>query len=526
MDQTNDGPSPSEQDNFTSPLPPTARPSSPLATMQQEQTEEMERVGKGVEGCDGESSTAGTVEVETSVKVCEENEEGEKQTGAEGEVDSSVPDPPLDPQATISAEEPAENSTSPEPPQQIQRQQPSTEGPQISRWDKTIIEKIRSYYEAAAKAEEGDDEEEELREGAWCRRRKSISEIPSGLVKDSVSQFDVGEHQWEQRSKAQNCPPAPPSPESSDPPVRPLDLLLDAGPSAGVAQDQKNPDQGGSVREEEIARSQEKVHPPEGGLQEEEEKGEEAPSNQNQGRTQTGPGNPAVHEANKAPAAEPFREAAERSGSRRDPSWTRTGHRDPAAAHRSSARTQAASCSQQSRTGRANRVLFEATASDLAGIGLFPAGPVVDPVLMENSERILSRVQTLALMYSTKAGSMKLRTMVSSSRPGPRHQNRLQAQSQSPPEEQLRSEGGSKYGTHTKVQHQHQPQNQTRTGSPGQDRADGTQGQARVDGTRTHSQDRVDGRCHLSDQHLRAPQTLILVLSVVQIPGSGFPVKL
>ncbi|KAF3848195.1 hypothetical protein F7725_021223 [Dissostichus mawsoni] len=46
--------------------------------------------------------------------------------------------------------------------------------------------------------------------------------------------------------------------------------------------------------------------------------------------------------------------------------------------------------------------------SDVAGIGLFEASPVVDPMLMENSERILSKVQTIARMYSAKASTMKV----------------------------------------------------------------------------------------------------------------------
>lgn len=477
--------------------------------MHQEQTEEAEGGGKVLEGCDGETSPAGTVEEETSVKVCEDNEEEEKKAGAEAEGGSEVPHPPSGPEGTVSAEERGADSRgpesltkatrSPDPLHQIQRHQPTPGGPQISRWDKTIVEKIRSYYEAAAKAEEGGgvEEEEELREGTWWRRRSSFSEIPSGLVKESVSQFDVGEPQWEERTKARSSPPAQPSPESSDPPISFLGLLQDAGPSAGVSQDQKNPNPGGSVQQEaEIQRALEKVcsQPPE---DEEEEKetsgrGEEASSNQNQCREETGPGNAAVgnvHEANKVPAAEPFGEPGKSSGSRTDSSWTRTGQRDLAAAHRGSARIRAGSSSQHPRAGSANRVLFE--ASDVAGIGLFEAGPVVDPVLMENSARILSRVQTLALMYSAKAGSMKLplhqkqadvapRPSEPSHRPAPKHQNRVQSQNR--PEGQLHSEGkmeikepDSKYGNDTKVQHQHQPQTQTgtRTGTRGQDRAEG-----------------------------------------------------
>ncbi|KAJ3590295.1 hypothetical protein NHX12_008248, partial [Muraenolepis orangiensis] len=41
-------------------------------------------------------------------------------------------------------------------------------------------------------------------------------------------------------------------------------------------------------------------------------------------------------------------------------------------------------------------------------IRLFEVGPLVDPALMRNSERILNKVQTLARMYSSRAGTMKV----------------------------------------------------------------------------------------------------------------------
>lgn len=73
--------------------------------------------------------------------------------------------------------------------------------------------------------------------------------------------------------------------------------------------------------------------------------------------------------------------------------------------------------SRHSRIVTANRALFEGMGSDVARIGLFEASPVVDPTLMENSERILSKVQTLARMYSAKASTMKV----------PLHQKRASA---------------------------------------------------------------------------------------------------
>lgn len=410
--------------------------------MQQEQPEE--RVGKGLlageeeeekEGCDEEADRGGNMDVEEMVKVCEENEEEEKKPGDEGEREGEVPDPPSGPTSSASAEDPGERSKgpellteatgSPDPPPQTQRHQPG--GAQSSRWDKTIIEKIRSYYEAAAKAEDG--EEEEPGGGASSRRRSSFSEIPSGLVKESVSQFNVGE----ERSNAKapcggpNSPPAPPSPEKVDQPISSLDL--DAGTPAGIVQDQKTPDPGGSVREEgEVLGRHEKVHrkTASDGLQDQDQdqersgQGEEPATNQPQGRRETSPGKP-IHKPQKAPSpepcgnkepfGEPCREHGQRTGSRTGSSWTRNSHKDLTSTQKgpsSSGLIKTGRWSHHSRIVGANRVLFEAMGSDVAGIGLFEAGPVVDPVLMENSARILSRVQTLALMYSNKSGAMKV----------------------------------------------------------------------------------------------------------------------
>lgn len=55
----------------------------------------------------------------------------------------------------------------------------------LTKSDKQIIEKIRSYYEAA----EAGVEESQM------ARRNSFSNIPAGLVKDSVSRFNVCVHQ-------------------------------------------------------------------------------------------------------------------------------------------------------------------------------------------------------------------------------------------------------------------------------------------------------------------------------------------
>lgn len=532
LHQTKDCPFPSDQDNFTSPLLPTACPSSPLPSMQQEQTEQVEIVDKYLlansreeEGCHEEINGPRTMEVQNRVKVCEENDEEEKKkTDDEEEGVSEIHDPQS---SSISAEEQDENSERPallakatrsqDPLHQSQRHQSTTGGPQISRWDKTIIEKIRSYYEAAAKAGEGDNVEEVLGEGTPLRRRNSFSEIPSGLVKESVSQFNVGEHQWEEqtntKSPRRGYPLAPLSPEKANQPVTSLDL-----DAVCVTPDQKTPNREGSVKEEaEILDRHTRVcnKPPNDGLQDEEEEKHKSiqwgvpTTNHHQCPNETSPGNLDVlnvHEPNKAPAIEPcgsnkeqsrepvaHREIGKITGSRTDSFLNRNGDKQLANSYRSPSHKKTGRWSHHSRIASANRVLFKAMGSDVAGIGLFEASPVVDQVLIENSARILSRVQTLALMYSAKVGTMKvplhqkqsdtaMKPLMSLNRPSaPQNQSQLQCEPYSDGKMENK-ESDANYGSHMvakvlpqttaltmpQIQTQHQTQNQTKTYSKDQ----------------------------------------------------------
>lgn len=490
----------------------------------------MEIVGKCLlansreeEGCHEEIKRPRTVEVQNRVEVCEENEEEKKKTDDEEEGGSEIHDPPSDPKSSISAEEQEENSERPEllakatrsqdPLHQSQRHQPTTGRPQISRWDKTIIEKIRSYYEAAAKAGEGDDVEEVLGEGTPLRRRNSFSEIPSGLVKESVSQFNVGEHQWEEQTNTKSprwgFPFALLSPEKANQPVSSLDL--DAGAPVCVTQDQKAP-----VREEaEILDRHKRVcnKPPNDGLQDEEEEKQKSvqwgvpTTNHHQCTNETSPGNPDVlnvHEPNKAHAIDPcgsnkeqsrepvaHREIGKITGSRTDSFLNINGDKQLANSHRnpsSPSYKKTGRWSHHSRIASANRVLFKAMGSDVAGIGLFEASPVVDQVLIENSARILSRVQTLALMYSAKAGTMKvalhqkqgdtaMKPLMSLNRPSaPQNQSRLECEPYSEGKMENK-ESDANYGSHMvakvrpqttaltmpQIQTQHQTENQAKT---------------------------------------------------------------
>ena len=95
---------------------------------------------------------------------------------------------------------------------------------------------------------------------------------------------------------------------------------------------------------------------------------------------------------------------------------------------------------------------MEVPGSGVAGIRLFEMGPLADPALMKNSERILNKVQTLARMYSSSAETMKL----------PLHQKQNARRTRAPPDTQT---GGLKeQGKH--VRSQRSSQNHTDTNRP------------------------------------------------------------
>ncbi|XP_042342812.1 pleckstrin homology domain-containing family G member 3 [Plectropomus leopardus] len=165
LDQPKESQPPSNQTNFTCPLPPVACPSSPDQgpTMQLEQDR-----------------------AETENDTCLQSRPEEERENSREEANTSPPNLLHHP---------------------LQRCQPPARGSHLTKRDRKIIEKIRSYYEAAAEAEEDEaaEEEDEHGEGAASRRRNSFSQIPSGLVKESVSRFDVSGHQGEPEGGPCKC---------------------------------------------------------------------------------------------------------------------------------------------------------------------------------------------------------------------------------------------------------------------------------------------------------------------------------
>ncbi|KAK1900047.1 Pleckstrin like domain containing family G member 3 [Dissostichus eleginoides] len=231
LDQPKESPPP-EQTNFTCPLPPVACPSSPelIPTMQLEQeTAEMEDDGilqSQSEDLDEESKPGDetiTNEVqeieevekdveadeESQVEVIEQEKEEETRTRDEDEEQKLDLNPCILPkEEQVSScqslkEEEESTISSPNPNPTLQRCQLPTRSSHLTKRDKKIIEKIRSYYEAAAEAEQEqlqEADEDGEGEGVESIRRNSFSQIPSGLVKTSVSRFDVNGHQEELES--------------------------------------------------------------------------------------------------------------------------------------------------------------------------------------------------------------------------------------------------------------------------------------------------------------------------------------
>lgn len=350
----------------------------------------------------------------------------------------------------------------------------------LTRNDKKIIEKIRSYYEAAAEAEEDEAEDEE---GESSRRRSSFSQIPSGLVKESVSRFDLCGHQGgaesgsakcegiatielhrgadqEVEPSSQTCPASVSSPPSAngksdgqiDMPITSMDretegetisVQLQSNSSRPVGEKTETLNKNGDVCTKEInERSEDRdegklvavasVDKVENLLQ---EKGTSTTNeDQNRGETtkiiitnetvmnvhglkQTNPVE--LKGSHKEPDTPlPPADQCQKNETKPQTSVSRAKSRDLSKPSGNlEGLPKVGRWSRHSRIVSANRALFESMRSDVRGIGLFEAVPVVDPVLIENSERILSKVQTLAQMYSAKASTLKV----------PLHQRRASA---------------------------------------------------------------------------------------------------
>ncbi|CAJ1066262.1 uncharacterized protein plekhg2 isoform X3 [Xyrichtys novacula] len=556
----------SDQTNFTCPLPPVACTSSPehTPTSQQEQEkadmdddtalqsqtreehgldsqktvsevektpDETSPIEKGMES-DGEKEGGVSEKEKEEVKSKDE----EKKVGISGvqtpdlHPSSSVEEDPVFSLSEISNNEATSPSENPSAIHSPPQRRPISRGSHLSKRDKKIIEKIRSYYEAAAEAEEDQEEEDEQGDGASSRRRNSFSQIPSGLVKESVSRFDVTEHQGgaevgpsfalettevkRREAEGETEPCSLPGPVSSpsapaasnngladksvglldfdlEDPIKSstLPVMPDKDTQEQVSSNQKSnlTRQDGEETKMQDQKEDSCTGQSEEGLKEEQERkktcaediGEKLEnSQQREGPTinkqyesigGTNSGNQAVTsrlEPNKASPTEP-------NGSLKEPSilltktqstWARAKQQDLTKSSGNleelPSKIKVGRWSRHSRIVTANRALFEGMASDIAGIRLFEAGPAEDPVLVENSERILSKVQTLAQMYSAKASTMKV----------PLHQKRANTVRNQPLvsgrlsglSTQTQTKGNTQVQSQTQMQNQTEYQQQTK----------------------------------------------------------------
>ncbi|XP_076002268.1 uncharacterized protein LOC142995181 isoform X2 [Genypterus blacodes] len=513
LDQPNPSQPPAKQTNFTSPLPPVACPPSP------NQTSTLEDVAKMEDKSILESPTIGsrnedeledvgtsnrvqhildeTSKEEESTKVGRDGpqevtgKEEERRDDEKREHTIINPTPLSSPLLTSNPypsilEEEREQSSSSELQKEEQNSAASSSclSPDgfhhpiqscllpkktslLTKNDKKIIEKIRSYYDAAAEAEEDEVEDEE---GELSRRRNSFSQIPSGLVKESVSHFDLCGHQWgtesgsakcegietselyggvdlEVEPSSSTCPASVISPPSADgqidKPITSMDreteeetisVQLQSNSSRLVGEKTETLDKNRDVCTKEINERAEdrdegklaaltSVDKVEHLLQ---EKGTST-TNEDKNRDQTTKmirTNETVMNVHGLKLTNPV----ELKVSHKEP-HTPLSLADQCLKNETKPQTSVnrakssdlskpsgnleglptvARWSRHSRIVSANRALFESMSSDVRGIGLFEAVPVVDPVLIENSERILSKVQTLAQMYSAKASTLKV----------------------------------------------------------------------------------------------------------------------
>uniref|UniRef100_A0A3Q2ZPA7 Pleckstrin homology domain containing, family G (with RhoGef domain) member 2 n=1 Tax=Hippocampus comes TaxID=109280 RepID=A0A3Q2ZPA7_HIPCM len=352
---------------------------------------------------------------------------------------------------TFYEEEAADPSTNPDDSHRASPSDKPKRGSALTQRDKRIIEKIRSYYEAAAELVEDEETSE---------RRNSSSQVPTETVKDSVSRF-TSDHQDEGRKEAVETEPdhdvalpspagpaSPLLPEDShnhdghaDMPTRLMDVEAKDGnksplftrtdddevfvnlPSSGIQSSQvEEKTERGSGN---FSNEQSQQEPNEGAENSQREATpwqEEGPFTQSNDTSQSVPPELARTKGSEWQLKEPKEEKeslTESSGTlsstpqcpETTPAWTGSKHKGTKTSRNLEelpSQTQLGRGSRQSRIVSTNRALFEGMVSDITGIGLFEASPVADPSLMENSERILSKVQTLASMYSAKASTMKV----------------------------------------------------------------------------------------------------------------------
>lgn len=285
-----------------------------------------------------------------------------------------------------------------------------------------IIEKIRHYYEAAeAVAEEGQ-----------VSRRNSFSNIPAGLVKDSVSRFNFFVHQVSVcdsesgRSDSNDNGLMPTSPAVPDPNAKPDDTSTDAEVAhnnQGQSNTESNSGDGEQIcdfkpcmelwkeKERKVSGIQEssKVYAcEEGRFGKDKDVSEKDPFPTTDRKTPVlneqfepeldhneyvEPKNPEQRDK----TIEEVQSTVVPGDMRQDPKGSLDGL---------PSQIKVGRFSRHGKTVTYSRTLYEGIA-DVSSLEFFETAPM-DQCLVENSEKILSKVQMLAQMYMAKSSSMKV----------------------------------------------------------------------------------------------------------------------
>ncbi|XP_077467717.1 uncharacterized protein plekhg2 [Stigmatopora argus] len=425
------------QSNFTCPLPPLATGSEqtlfPDLPREEEKSGQDRPDEKQTSGCQKGFQSPGVISevVEDGTQI-EEEEQQEMDIGKRSEEEKNVPPPP----PTSPTDLLTESSNSISDPENTRMK--VKRGSALTRGDKKIIEKIRSYYEAAAELEEDPEvlspsqEEEEEEEDEGTER-----DPPSRCASDHL-----GEDEKELETHHEATPLADPAPtvfaedshhvhadglpdlEAGDK-VLPDDSPISCenseellpSPSSNVVQlgevERKMEDGNAKVCSD---RSEEEVNEGvEPGKPVAETRHGQGASPENvplpSTRTDESDGAPTEHKAQKGRSLQETVSNVPRCP-KTGPPGTESKRKDMKTSRNPQAPGQIKLRPgfRQSRIVSTHRAFFEGALSDVTGIGLFEASgaPVADPSLMRNSERILNKVQTLAGMYGAKGGGSKV----------------------------------------------------------------------------------------------------------------------
>lgn len=285
-----------------------------------------------------------------------------------------------------------------------------------------IIEKIRSYYEAA----------EAVAEDGQFSRRNSFSNIPAGLVKDSVSRFNFFVHQVSVcdsesgHSDSNENGNTPMSPTTPDPNARAFTQPDNTSVDAAVAhnsQEQSNieskSDDGVQICEfkpcMELWKEKERKA---SGIQESpkvsaSKEGRFAEDKEVCAKDATDKRTPVLNKQ-LAPEQDPDESIEHKSPEQTDNSIKEAQStvvpRDKTYPNGSlDSLPSQIKVGRWSRHGKAvtcSRTRYEGIA-DVSSLEFFETAPM-DQCLVENSEKILSKVQMLAQMYMAKSSSMKV----------------------------------------------------------------------------------------------------------------------